>query len=184
MSTISVYTPDLIHTYTNVYIYIHIIWNISIHNRLPARLSESSASCLGFASDCSTKKQKYHHVAFRHDEFINSNNCAGTDSSLQAFQPSQANPKALKTLPRAREKTNGWIIKIGEAAGQKITLGIPKEDSCSFNLFRPLKKDQGAGTLEEMFDDFRTKIKGRLYSCGSWMTHVDFQDVSILWQPF
>ena len=70
-------------------------------------------------------------------------------------------------------KKPGWIIKIGEAEGQKITLGIPRKIpvvSISFDLLKKIK--EGADTLEDMFDDFRTKIKGRLYSCGSWMTHV------------
>ena len=158
-----------------IYIYIYILWNISIHKRLPARLSESSASCLGFASDCSQKNrntQKYPHVAFRHDEFINSKNCARTDSCSGASPSFPAFPGKSQGsedfTSEGHGKKPGWIIKIGETAGQKITLGIPRKIpvvSISFDLLKKIK--EGAGTLEEMFDDFRTKIKG-----GSWMTHV------------
>ena len=165
---IYVYTYIYIYIYISMYMYTLYTYDTYWYTTSSQRDSQSkqllcpSLVFLSWMCFCSRKKAEIPPVGFRQDGWINWNNGARTDqcsgnpsiwnqsttrkktSSLQvqAFQPSQANPKALKTLPGKDATTAppSWkLMKIGWAADPKITLGYFRNQYCSFNLFRSPK---------------------------------------------
>ena len=139
-----------------MYIYIYIYYETYLYTIASRQDSQSHQLPVLDLLQIAPKKTEIH---------INSKNCARTDSCSGASPSFPAFPGKSQGsedfTSEGHGKKPGWIIKIGETAGQKITLGIPRKIpvvSISFDLLKKIK--EGAGTLEEMFDDFRTKIKG------------------------